>query len=133
MFPGELLRELPREELLGTRWSPHPQRDRSQIRLKKELEGEEAAALPLFGDEACESLYPLLTLGEDELVAVLEFPHLLASTKELVRDLLSARALSSLRELAGEGQLLRCTSRLGTHGLYLLRIGGRPCALAVRG
>lgn len=39
MFPGELLPELPREELLGPGRFPHPQRDRSQVRLEVELEG----------------------------------------------------------------------------------------------
>src|SRR5919107_680987 len=133
MYPGELLRELPREEFLGTGRSPHPQRDRSQVRLEEELEGKEAAALPLFGDEARQSLDPLLTPAKDELVAVLELPHVLACAKELARDIVLARALYSLRELAGDGQPLRRTSRLGTHGLYLLKIGGCPCALTARG
>src|SRR5918998_1983391 len=133
MFPGELLRELPREKVLGTGRSPHPQRDRSQARFEEELEGEEPAALPLFGDEARQSLDPLFTPGENKLVSVLEFPHVLAFAEELARYLLPARALSSLRELTGDGQQLRRTSRLATHGLYLLKIGRRPCVLTVRG
>lgn len=91
VFPGELLRELPSEELLGPGRSAHPQRDRSQVRLEEELEDEEAAALPLDGDEACQSLDPLPTPGEDELVSVLQLPHAFAAAEEIARDLLSRR------------------------------------------
>ena len=83
MFLGELLRELPPEELFGPLLSPHPERNGAQIRFEAELECEEAATLSLFGDEARQSLDPLLTPGKDELVAVPEFPYALASAKKL--------------------------------------------------
>jgi hypothetical protein len=101
----ELSEPLIAQQGLDFRASTQAQPDGPQVWLIVQFEGEEGAALPLFGYERHHPLYPFWFAWKLEGVAVLEFLQLLVRGHERLHDLASRFQILS-GEQAGQWNCL---------------------------